>query len=274
MFCSKCGVQLANEASFCHKCGNKIVAPKKDTIDSPVESNETVSVENFSESNKDNVAISLESSSDYDKNDFVEGNDNSSANNSSTILCTPSIEQNLNTDETTQLSNIANPASINTPQMPNTAPAKQSGLTNKKALIIAGIIAIIIASVIGIIIISAIIGAVTSSSNSSSSYDDSYYDSYYDSYDSDYTSEDTIETLAVTALYSELSDHFNYSDYYDIGSTRYSVGTIIDDGSEWIVRGTFTMYDYYGKMSSTYYNETFTVRINKSTYKTTCTTSL
>lgn len=86
--------------------------------------------------------------------------------------------------------------------------------------------------------------------------------------------ESYLETLATSKLYNELVNHksglLTYS--YDIDSTRYSIGTIVENNDVYIVRGTFTLYDYYGKNSSNHYNETFTVRISGNSI--TCTTSL
>ncbi len=278
MFCNKCGTQLTDEALFCHKCGNKTTKLDNNSTEFFSESIETVSIEGFDDSDKDNVTVALDSFINPTENKLPENEDVSSANSSSEAIKNHSVDKNFNTTEIPPLGNVANPVVNDVSPVPSTTPAKASGLTNKKALILAGIIAIIIALLVGIIVIAVIIGVVSSSSgnssSSSSSYDDSYYDSYDSSYNSDNTSEDTIETLAVTALYNELSDHFDYTDYYDIGSTRYSVATITDSGNYWVVRGTFTMYDYYGQMSSTYYNETFVVTINKDTYSTSCSTSL
>lgn len=129
----------------------------------------------------------------------------------------------------------------------------------KKRLII---LAIVFALVVG----GAVLIACLASSGSSSSYSSSY--------DSSSSMEDSLEYLATSALTVELREEFSYTNLYDIGSTRYSIGTITEEDDEWIVRGTFSMYDYYGKISSSYYNETFTVRIDKDTYRTTCTTSI
>lgn len=86
--------------------------------------------------------------------------------------------------------------------------------------------------------------------------------------------ESYLETLAVSELYDELVNHksglLTYS--YDIDSTRYSIGSIVKNNGVYIVRGTFTLYDYYGKISSNHYKETFTVKISGSS--ATCTTSL
>lgn len=86
--------------------------------------------------------------------------------------------------------------------------------------------------------------------------------------------ESYLETLAASKLYNELVNHksglLTYS--YDIDSTRYSIGTIVEENGVYIVRGTFSLYDYYGKISSNYYNETFKVRISGNSI--TCTTSL
>ena len=125
-------------------------------------------------------------------------------------------------------------------------------------------------------IISAIIIACSSSSSGSSSGSSSSYNSGGSDYKSGY-SRDTLESIAASQLYIELSNTksmggVSLSTWYDLGSTRYSIGSIVEDNGVYIVRGTFSLYDYYGKIASNYYNETFTVRVSNSGYS--CTTSI
>ncbi len=117
-----------------------------------------------------------------------------------------------------------------------------------------------------ILIIGTIVLVVCLNSGSSSS-------SYSSSYNSSYSLEDSLETIATSALYNELRQRFSYTDVFNLGATRYSIGSITETDTQWIVRGTFSLYDYYGKITS-YYNETFSVKIDKNTHKTTCTISL
>lgn len=81
-----------------------------------------------------------------------------------------------------------------------------------------------------------------------------------------------IDLCVKTELISEIRSEYGYIEDIDIGSTRYSIATVTDNGDEWIVRGTFTLYDYYGKMTS-FYDETFTARVKKESYRTECTIS-
>ncbi len=81
-----------------------------------------------------------------------------------------------------------------------------------------------------------------------------------------------IDLCVRTELISEIRSEYGYIESIDIGSTRYSIATVTDNGDEWIVRGTFTLYDYYGKMTS-FYDETFTARVEKESYRTECTIS-
>lgn len=118
-----------------------------------------------------------------------------------------------------------------------------------------------------------ILGFLNNSNNSDYNSNNNYSNNKSYTPQNDYD-ESYLETLAVSQLYDKLVEHksglLTYS--YNIGSTRYSIGTIVKENGVYIVRGTFTLYDYYGKISSNYYNETFTVRI--SGYSITCTTSL
>ena len=117
-------------------------------------------------------------------------------------------------------------------------------------------------SVLLLIVIIVII-AIALISNNSKSNNYSSYNGY--SYSTGYT-DSQLESLATTALYSELSQKMlhgvSLSTMYDLGSTRYSIGSIVKDGEGWIVRGTFSLYDYYGKISS-YYNCEFTVNVSE-----------
>lgn len=153
---------------------------------------------------------------------------------------------------------VINETENSEPSVTESAPKKSKWLTKKKLIILAIVFALVVGGAVLIICLA--------SSGSSSSYSSSY--------DSSSSMEDSLEYLATSALTVELREEFSYTNLYDIGSTRYSIGTITEDDDEWIVRGTFSMYDYYGKISSSYYNETFTVRIDKDTYGTTCTTSI
>ena len=121
-----------------------------------------------------------------------------------------------------------------------------------------------------------IVIACSLEASKSSSYNSNDYNyttkSYYTTkagYDESY-----LETIVVSELYDELCNHksgmLTYS--YDLGSTKYSIGSIVEDNGVYIIRGTFSLYDYYGKISPNHYNETFTVKVSGSTY--TCTTSL
>lgn len=97
--------------------------------------------------------------------------------------------------------------------------------------------------------------------------------SYSSSYGSSYSTEDYLESLVTSALYNELSQRFSYTDAFNLGATRYSIGSVTESDTQWIIRGTFSLYNYYGEITS-YYNETFTVKIDKSTYRTTCNISI
>ena len=129
--------------------------------------------------------------------------------------------------------------------------------------------------VLGVVVLVFIIVFIASAADSGgNSYSDSYDD--YEYTESGF-SESTLESLAAMALSTELYNHksmgMSLSTWYDIGATRYSIGSIVEDDGVWIIRGTFSLYDYYGKIASNYYNETFTVRVTESG-STSCTTSL
>ena len=131
-----------------------------------------------------------------------------------------------------------------------------------------------------LIFLIAVIAAIAGSGSSSKSSYNSDYNYGYGSYETEgYSlSRDSIESLATTALYLELRSSttpygVELSKNYDLGSTRYSIGSIVEDGKGYKVRGTFTLYDYYGKMSSSYYNCTFTVNVSE-TGSTNCTINL
>lgn len=129
--------------------------------------------------------------------------------------------------------------------------------------------------VLGVVVFVFIIVLIASAADSGgNSYSDSYDD--YEYTESGF-SESTLESLAAMALSTELYNHksmgMSLSTWYDIGATRYSIGSIVEDDGVWIIRGTFSLYDYYGKIASNYYNETFTVRVTESG-STSCTTSL
>lgn len=129
--------------------------------------------------------------------------------------------------------------------------------------------------VLGVVVLVFIIVLIASAADSGgNSYSDSYDD--YEYTESGF-SESTLESLAAMALSTELYNHksmgMSLSTWYDIGATRYSIGSIVEDDGVWIIRGTFSLYDYYGKIASNYYNETFTVRVTESG-STSCTTSL
>ncbi len=147
----------------------------------------------------------------------------------------------------------------------NSDASKKSFLKNHKGVLI-------IISVILLIVIIVII-AIAASSNNSKSNNYSSYNGY--SYSTGYT-DSQLESLATTALYSKLNQTMlhggSLSTWYDLGSTRYSIGSIVENGKGWTVRGTFSLYDYYGKISS-YYNCTFTVNISESG-STTCTVDI
>ena len=131
--------------------------------------------------------------------------------------------------------------------------------------------AIIAVTVLLLIIIGTIFACSSDTSNNNYNYDESYHTTQ-----SGY-SEETLKTIAASQLYIELRNHttiggLSLSTWYDLGSTKYSIGSIVEDNGVYIVRGTFSLYDYYGKLASNYYNETFTVKISDSGYS--CTTSL
>ena len=65
-------------------------------------------------------------------------------------------------------------------------------------------------------------------------------------------SRDDIERAAASALYSELLSQNDrgipFSNRYNLDSTRYSIGSITENrNGGWTVKGTFSLYDDYGK---------------------------
>lgn len=131
----------------------------------------------------------------------------------------------------------------------------------------------IFAGVFILILCISIFGFSANSNNSDYNSNDNYTNKTSYTPQNDYD-ESYLETLAASKLYNELVNHksglLTYS--YDIDSTKYSIGTIVEENGVYIIRGTFTLYDYYGKISSNHYSETFTVRISGNSI--TCTTSL
>ena len=145
----------------------------------------------------------------------------------------------------------------------------------------------IIIGIVVLVIIICLIGGCNSKMRGSSDYSSQSSSSNYSSsssYSSDsYSyemSESDAEDWAAIYLARQLSeDKYQYNGSksmaaYDIGSTRYSVGTITSDGNGgYVVKGTFSLYDAYGQISSSHYNEKFEVHVY-SDYDATVTTFL
>lgn len=95
----------------------------------------------------------------------------------------------------------------------------------------------------------------------------------YSSSSSSYDVEETLELVAANALYDEICDNVDddWSSKINPGKTKYNVATIENEGDDYRVCGTFTLYDDYGQMCTMYssgssYGGTFEVIISSDDY--------
>ena len=72
--------------------------------------------------------------------------------------------------------------------------------------------------------------------------------------------ESTVASALLLQLYKETNTYgVKISESCNISDTTYNIASTVEQGSGYLVRGTFTLYDYYGRIK--YYNCTFNVRI-------------
>ncbi len=241
MFCTKCGKNIEKFA-FCPYCGEKAAADDDNNGLSGKESVEIITDETIctDEEEKEGSVKEKEMAADSKYDSSPSEPNSESVDEEQELKEEPSDDRSENTIETSHSRNI------------------------RRIIAVTSVAIIIILSIIAV----AASFADSDKKSTGSDYDYDYNDYKTTTYNSTLSS-DTIELIATTALRSKLNEETIYgvklSQKYNLGSTRYRIASEVETNYGYLVRGTFTLYDYYGNMSS-YYNCTFDVKIDMDSY--------
>lgn len=113
--------------------------------------------------------------------------------------------------------------------------------------------------IISVIVLSLLLCSCGKPSSSSSTYPTSTY--------STSSGESTAAMKVTSALSKELKSKYK-DDYVDHSATRYNVASSEHENGKYVFRGTYTLYDKYGKIYGNHINEKFTVEVDEKTYST------